>query len=93
MTSTKFFAPRRQDRKENFFDPLPWRPLRLCERPSLSDSLNPKFNGKFQICLVSVLSLPVAFGGVILITYANFSKKGDVWLQKKTQMKRCSARR
>ncbi len=23
----------RQDRKENFFDPPPWRPLRLCARP------------------------------------------------------------
>ena len=26
-------APRRQDRKENFFDPSPWRALRLCSSP------------------------------------------------------------
>jgi len=35
--STKIFAPRRQDRKENFFDPPPWRPLRLCESHRLSE--------------------------------------------------------
>ncbi len=29
----------RQERKENFFDPLPWRPLRLCENHPLSDLL------------------------------------------------------
>ena len=33
------FSSSRQDHKENFFDPPPWRPLRLCESNLFPDSV------------------------------------------------------
>jgi len=48
LSDLLLIALRRQDRKENFFDPPPWRALRLCERLSLSDFLNPNSTDNFK---------------------------------------------
>ena len=48
LSDLLLIAPRRQDRKENFLDPPPWRPLRLCESHRLSESLNPNSAENFK---------------------------------------------
>jgi len=58
LSDLLLIAPRRQDRKENFLDPPPWRPLRLCESNRLSDSLNPNSAENFKY-LWTVFVYPV----------------------------------